>query len=128
MSTWETGQDDMSKQKLVVCGYCQLEVWPEVNPTNQSDKRCPSCNEPMSDPIDDGGPAFAYTDWSSNGFGACFVKGKHPGMSLRQYYAAEAMKRVDWVDRKGYDDFKAGAAKCYAMADAMIAFEKKEVT
>ena len=74
----------------------------------------------------DGGPAFP--DWSTNSGGYA----SHSGISLREYYAAEAMKPLiqnflakdlhldnpDWMEGLAGDAFR--------MADAMLKEENDE--
>ena len=74
----------------------------------------------------DGGPAFpsdAPTGLAAEqaaAFGRPLEN--HPGMSLRDYFAAAALGGLEWT---GYE-FPSGAAKaCYELADAMLAERDK---
>ena len=69
----------------------------------------------------DGGPAFPIV----NDDGV-----RDTGMSLRDYFAAQAMNGV--LERASYDDRQAGeslpqvfARRCYELADAMLAEKEK---
>lgn len=46
------------------------------------------------------------------------------GMSLRDYFAAKAIRVCEWYDSEEYTDSRAlnkgSAKKCYAIADAML--------
>lgn len=44
--------------------------------------------------------------------------GESDGMTLRDYFAAEAMSEMTWVDKEG------SARECYEMADAMLKARK----
>ena len=67
-------------------------------------------------PKNDGGAAFPLFDAS---FGEAA-----PGMSLRYYFAGQALTRVDWhtVDPSHRS---AIAQQCFAMSDAMLAEGEK---
>jgi hypothetical protein len=64
--------------------------------------------------IDDGGSAFPHED----------LKGKHFGMTLRDYFAAKAMQRATAPNKDGCSsyvpDWDSMACECYAIADAML--------
>ncbi|MBU9501298.1 hypothetical protein KTE68_14065 [Burkholderia multivorans] len=65
--------------------------------------------------INDGGPAFPEVP------GECNVYQGKPGMTLRDYFAAKELSKVDWVEvcdvQGAYDRL---ADHCYRMADAML--------
>lgn len=76
--------------------------------------------------IDDGGPAFPEPDkgeyYGSNNRGA------HPGLSVRDYFAAKAMeayigsvpfRSTDWIDSDKWVSVRA-----YELADAMLEARK----
>jgi hypothetical protein len=98
-------------------------------------------------PVDDGGSAFPVPSAfipATEGSGALFIntdeygRGPMPGMSLRDYFAAQAMAGIlaDTTTRRGYsdeisewprdaDEFRDAVAGCaYAHADAMLAARK----
>ena len=58
-----------------------------------------------------GGPAFPFIDSAS--------PLEHPGMTLRDYFAARAMA-ADMADGIHENDFAWAAARAYKMADAML--------
>lgn len=58
--------------------------------------------------------AFPHVGCNTNG-GINVVE---PGMSLRDYFAGQAMASMNWIDRE--TSHMADAASCYAFADAMI--------
>ena len=65
----------------------------------------------MSQPINDGGPAFPHTaQW--DGITPAI---NHNGMTLRDYFAAAAINEVGW-----HNDINKSAAMAYEIADAMI--------
>ena len=77
----------------------------------------------MSDPIDDGGPAFPNND----AHGCAYT-----GMTLRDYFAGQAM--TAWIEdfcrnTSSEEPAKDIASKissyCYLMADAMISARKE---
>lgn len=80
--------------------------------------------------IDDGGPAFPMPDErDSDGNG---IKQGHPGMTLRDYFAAKAMGGImsDMAMFQHYitrdrDTFGHVASDAYAAADAMLAARKE---
>jgi hypothetical protein len=76
--------------------------------------------------INDGGPAFPHpSGWRRN-------PEVSDGMTLRQYYAAKAMRvfvaeALDDSGLGGADfNFETVARRCFAMADAMIAEGARE--
>lgn len=66
-----------------------------------------------------GGPAYPYSVQQHDG---CTLT--HSGMSVRDYFAAQAIDRIISLsqDRDGGWDADSVAAGCYAVADAMIAY------
>jgi len=58
-----------------------------------------------------GGPAFPNEGF--NGWGT-----PEEGMTLRDYFAAKAMRLQPWFDSE--DNFQNHADRCYAKADAML--------
>lgn len=71
----------------------------------------------MDDPLGDGGPAFPIPFDDRPG-----SYEPHPGMTLRDYFAAQFMERAQSLSetREGGWDFQNAAQCCYAMADAML--------
>lgn len=73
----------------------------------------------MINPIDDGGPAFPCTEGTFDEHGVYF----HNGMSLRDYFAGNALAMIVINDVSGrpenFRDFYSRGA--YEWADAMIA-------
>ena len=67
----------------------------------------------MSDKINDGGPAFPrrYTPMLED----------QPGMSLRDYFAGQALTNTLICESSGKDFAKMNAEYAYLLADAMIA-------
>ena len=63
-------------------------------------------------------PAFPCAETNGDGSHYQF----HPGMTLRDYFAAKALEG-DWADG-GVNDFAKAAVRYYAMADAMIEARK----
>jgi hypothetical protein len=59
------------------------------------------------------------------------IAGKHAGMTLRDYFAAQAMVMHPGIDLTHHDsqgvevDFSSAARRCYQYADAMIAERAK---
>lgn len=84
----------------------------------------------MNDPIKDGGPAFpsecdAYQIGIEEAKRVPFT-GTHPGMSLRDYFAAKAMQAmVGEYLAKGPLNIAETADEAYAFADAMLAEREK---
>lgn len=62
------------------------------------------------DKINDGGRAFP---WCGDLNQTPFIE---LGMTLRDYFAAKAMREMNW----DYPDKSAVATECYAIADAML--------
>lgn len=95
----------------------------------------------MSAPFRDGGPAFPIADMqaahrvgmaATNGTGkpeADYIAASAratAGMTLRDYFAAKAMESMpppsDYVgEKETADSYRYWSAKCYHMADAMLA-------
>lgn len=77
----------------------------------------------MSNPIDDGDGAFPYaptgTDWQGQPY-------PHAGMSLRDWFAGQAIMGISVSDRfvRDADSNAAQARWAYELADAMIAARK----
>jgi hypothetical protein len=71
----------------------------------------------------DGGPAFPRT---GEGFGN--PRYDTPGMTLRDYFAAQAIPQMilKSEDNEGGWDPAAVAAGCYAVADAMLEYRSDE--
>ena len=78
--------------------------------------------------VDDGGPAFP---WHSDGMAEDLLPS--PGMTLRDYFAAKAMSKVDfdevfskhWTSKEQAefdgDNIKRSCDRAYIIADAMLA-------
>ena len=64
----------------------------------------------------DGGPAFP-SDMESTGN----LDNQNYGMSLRDWFAGQALSASDWSEWAGKEKFPAMGEKCYQLADAMIA-------
>lgn len=76
------------------------------------------------EPTDDGGPAFPHVegDEGANG-GVRQLTVTSPGMTLRDYFAGQALARVD--RDPGQPTSPAGIARhCYRLADALLAARK----
>ncbi len=77
----------------------------------------------MSEPINDGGPAFphdrVYVDSCNDLFNQ---EMRFPGMALRDYFAAKAMQAGLAPDQSGgeWRSMKEMATWAYATADAML--------
>jgi hypothetical protein len=76
----------------------------------------------MSD-INDGGQAFPYIQWKTAD--GLFVSAKSSGMSLRDYFAAQALSAITILDRvpgdPKHDDYYDSVAEyAYSVADAML--------
>lgn len=71
----------------------------------------------MSEPIDDGGPAFPQS--ANSDFTML-------GMTLRDYFAAKAMQAItlDYINAADYDSDIARTS--YRIADAMLAARKEK--
>ena len=87
----------------------------------------------MSAPIDDGGPAFPQTP-IINGNGEVVTSGMYfaegPGMSLRDWFAGQAMAGILFISNSVKNESKQPAEKliattAYLMADAMLAARKE---
>lgn len=76
----------------------------------------------MSDITKDGGPAFPSDAWDSCAEPGC-VAGPMRGMSLRDWFAGQALSGINW---KGYERLDDSAQTCYALADFMIAQREKK--
>ena len=66
-----------------------------------------------------GGPAFPAQEQID--YPSCSVTQHYPGMTLRDYFAAQALQGMctgQWLDPGDYPEV---ARRCYAKADAMIA-------
>ena len=75
----------------------------------------------------DGGPAFPSENLTS--IGAYEVHGLHrPGMSLRDWFAGQAMNGVLRKSRVGSPDPKDTARWAYYVADAMLIERQKEMS
>lgn len=79
----------------------------------------------MSKQIDDGGPAFPLSpeyDTSSGGIMRQVAPGEQ-GMSLRDYFAANAISQCIWLRMtdNGHIDFVAAARAAYEIADTLLA-------
>jgi hypothetical protein len=70
------------------------------------------------EPIDDGGPAFPKPD--------CAELGAQPGMSLRDWFAGQALAGMMASDECASDSFEDTAPSAYRLADAMLAARKQE--
>ncbi len=77
----------------------------------------------MTDTKDEGGPAFPRT-WTEGSNGEYWTTSS-PGMSLRDWFAGQALQTTI-RDRVGaYNSMKEAAGAAYLFADAMIAERKK---
>ena len=71
----------------------------------------------MSEPIDDGGPAFPVeNDFNKEYNYVC------KGMTLRDWFAGQALLAMRYTGATAYKD---DAEACYKMADAMIQARKQ---
>lgn len=72
----------------------------------------------MSDTIRDGGPAFPWQEWIDSS--DPFVKNpiEHKGMSLRDWFAGQAMKAL--LETGHFNNSEEMSAHAYSLADAMI--------
>jgi hypothetical protein len=68
----------------------------------------------MSEPINDGGPAFPIPPVGTGDPRDGMTVGSS-GMSLRDYFAAHAINEVGW-----YENMDNSAAMAYLIADAML--------
>lgn len=72
----------------------------------------------------DGGTAFPIEGYQSDGFGVNVIKSA--GMSLRDWYAGQALKGIAGIAAKADKRYwNAIAAECYEAADAMLAERTK---
>ena len=73
----------------------------------------------MSEPIKDGGPAFS--GYTVNGPAKFPVRVYHPGMTLRDWLAGQAL--AGSINNKLWNVFplEKHAEECYRFADAMLA-------
>ena len=81
----------------------------------------------MSEPINDGGPAFPYHD---EGQANPLQREHFQGMSLRDYFAAKALsglatKKIPDEDSTAKADMTLMAKDAYYIADAMLAERSK---
>lgn len=68
----------------------------------------------MSNQINDGGPAFPAQDWQAKG-------NHHPGMTLRDYFAAAALEPlVTSAIKLDHAKWDATVQHAYLIADAML--------
>ena len=76
----------------------------------------------MSMTQNNGGPAFPYAnpDYDGNWTTEKMI----PGMSLRDWFAGMAITPIEW--RIGTFDADEIAARCYQLADAMLAARKEQ--
>ena len=85
----------------------------------------------MSEPINDGGPAFPQAQCQRCGIDHQAHSELDSGMTLRDYFAAKAMTAIgrtyltttehgESVDTLGKPTFAEEARRCYAWADAML--------
>ena len=65
-------------------------------------------------PIDNGGPAFPCEEQIRCNGEVCDTR-KFPGMTLRDYFAAKAIKEVGW-----YNNINQSAIMAYEIADALL--------
>lgn len=81
----------------------------------------------MSDQTKDGGPAFPFSMHPEHGYGP--AESVDQGMSLRDWFAGQAMKAVvsnPHRDKNTAEDQAAKFAQCaYKLADAMLAEREK---
>lgn len=73
----------------------------------------------MSDERKDGGPAFPTSYYESEHGDRVWATGGIPGMSLRDYFAGQALAQASreiWAEHR----FEDVAARAYRFADAMI--------
>jgi len=84
----------------------------------------------MSEPINDGGPAFPVKTVSTDGFGNPILSVDEQGMSLRDYFAAKAMNGLlsmsgstrdsGWSDLTVWQKLEVITRDSYEIADAML--------
>lgn len=79
--------------------------------------------------INDGGPAYPheadYIRGDKPGDPYQFKVDFHPGMSLRDYFAGQALVNLPPFSADGYDSTAHLAHDAYAIADAMLAEREK---
>lgn len=73
----------------------------------------------MSAP-NDGGPAFPFCEWNTNGDGDPIPTCNYGGMTLRDYFAAKAMQGM-LASGESPKSIAATAGWAYAIADTMLA-------
>lgn len=78
----------------------------------------------MSAPINEGGPAFPHFKFSENGKVEICPQG---GMTLRDYFAAQALAGIISSDNKPEDDDNK-AIWAYSLADVMLFYRKESNT
>lgn len=78
--------------------------------------------KPLEERLDDGGPAFPWTTCGSEGYSG--QNGHNDGMSLRDYFAGQAL--CGYVSRASQISVKAGAKFAYMLADAMLEARKRK--
>lgn len=82
--------------------------------------------------MNDGGPAFPTATtgtWSGIGDGVVFAPDVVGGMSLRDYFAGQALiGKSHWRAMKTIEEQELAADECYSIADAMIAARTKNLT
>jgi len=66
----------------------------------------------------DGGQAFPVT---RPYYGEGVSAKTEEGMSLRDYFAGQALAASDWTEWLSASDYKLIGARCYQLADGMIA-------
>ena len=72
---------------------------------------------------DNGGPAFPLPEIRRNEAGASYYQSAWPGMTLRDWFACQAM--VGTLNFPDAPYFEEAAKQAYAMADAIIAERTK---
>ena len=78
----------------------------------------------MSKSIEDGGPAFPHFKFAQNGkMKICL----HSGMTLRDYFAAQALAGIISSDNKPQDDDDK-VVWAYSLADVMLFYRKESNT
>jgi len=64
--------------------------------------------------FDDGGPAFPFDEYTKDGQ----QYKVHLGMTLRDWFAGQAMAGIDWLN--SCNSYETDVAACYDMAEQMI--------
>ena len=83
-------------------------------------RNLPTNQQTMNTQTNDGGPAFPQFAISDN-------YEFHPGMTLRDYFAGQALASMDYGWFESYKRESEMASQSYAIADAMLnARERKE--